>query len=505
MVLKGEVSMAFNSVKKAYNYLLRNGVEDTFYASIEKIADREKYNYQPVSADVLANQRKRKWKENILFSIVVPAYETKEKYLRELIDSVILSTYPNWELIIADASITDGVKHIVDSFKDHRVKYLKLKENGGISVNTNAAIVHAKGDYIGLLDHDDIITSDALYEFAAMIENGRSKEIDYALIYSDEDKCDSDARHFFEPNYKPGFNLDLLLSNNYICHFLMVKADVMKKLMLRADYDGAQDHDLVLRVYAATYGIASDYEIAYGHIPKVLYHWRCHEASTASNPESKRYAYDAGLLAVRDYIKTAGIYAVVNHTKHNGFYHVEYRDYLTYPKDGPQIRRKVELTVTTRGKIAYNTLLNRYDIGVIGGPVIDNNKIVGGLMDNTKTCIYEGLNVHFSGYMHRAAMQQTGLAVDIRNMIAAEALGNAVVNFAESKEYMHLFDKNAVSELKEKLAKDSLNSPYIDVTALLNDLKYDDYDYLTASLEICRESTFEGFLNYYDPQFVLEK
>lgn len=497
--------MAFNSVKKAYNYLKRNGIENTFYASFEKIVDREKYNFQPVSADEMASQRKRKWDDSITFSIVVPAYETKEKYLRELIDSVIMQTYSDWELIIADASITDTVKQIVDTYTDRRIKYVRLKENGGISVNTNAGIVHATGDYIGLLDHDDYITSDALYEFASKIERGKKRDLDYVMIYSDEDKCNSEATRFFEPNYKPGFNLDLLMSNNYICHFLMVRADIMKKLMLRPAFDGAQDHDLVLRVYHSTYAMASEKEIAYGHIPKILYHWRCHEASTASNPESKRYAYDAGLMAVRDYIKEAGIAAVVNHTKHNGFYRVEYRDNLVYPKEGPQICRKVELTITSRGRMAYNILLNRYDIGAIGGPIFENGKIAGGLMDNTKTCIFDGLNAHFSGYMHRAAMQQSGLAVDIRNMIVAEAVGDIIIRIADEKDYMHLFDRKAVNELRDKIADNTLNSPYIDVTALLNDLKYEEYDYLSVSIVICREIALEGYLNYYDPQFLLEE
>lgn len=497
--------MALNSVKKAYNYLKKNGIEDTIYASIERIADREKYTYQPVSADAMANQRKRTWNEKLTFSIVVPAYETKEKFLRELIDSVIMQTYPYWELVIADASRTESVRQIVETYTDRRIVYVKLKENGGISVNTNAGIVHATGDYIGLLDHDDTITPDALYEFAAKIERGKTRGLDYVMIYSDEDKCDSDGSHFFEPNYKPGFNLDLLLSNNYICHFLMVKGELMKKLMLRPQFDGAQDHDLVLRIYAQTYAQASDVELAYGHISKILYHWRCHDESTASNPESKRYAYDAGLAAVRDYIKTADIAAVVNHTKHNGFYRVDYRDNLTYPKEGPQIRRKVELTVTKRGKIAYNTLLNRYDIGAIGGPVVSGGKIVGGLMDSTKTCIYDGLNVHFSGYMHRASMQQSGLAVDVRNMMVTESVGRDVIRIADSKEYVHLFDRNKINDLRDKLDNNTLYSPYIDVTELLNDLTYEEYDYLSASATLCRDIAFEGYLNYYDPQFLLEE
>lgn len=495
--------MGFSSVKKAYYYLKRNGIEDTFYACLERLLSWEKYTYKPVSQEEKASEMSRKWARKILFSIVVPAYETKEEYLRELVESVIAQTYPNWELIIADSSTSDAVKLVIDEYEDRRIRYLRLAENRGISANTNAGIVNARGEYIGLLDHDDIITPDALYEFASKIEFGLEENIEYAFIYSDEDKCDSTGNKFFEPNFKPDFNLDLLLTNNYVCHFLMVRGPLIKKLLLRSEYDGAQDHDLVLRAYAATNGHSSKREIGYGHIPKVLYHWRCHEGSTASNPRSKRYAYNAGRRAIADYLKKANIHGEVKPLKHNGFFRVKYKDYLTYPKNSPQLVRKKELTTDIRGSIAYRTYLNRFEIGAIGGPIIEGNKIITGIIDSTKTCPYDGMNVHFSGYMHRAVLQQTAPAVDIRNMMISESLGSTLVKIADDEEYIHLFNRDFIDILKERIAENALNSPYIDVTALLCENKYEDFDYLNVSWALCREIAMEGYTVYYDPKFVI--
>ncbi len=499
--------MALNSVKKAYNYLKKNGIEDTVYASAERLLQHKSYVYTPISREEEDRQRQYEWRENILFSIVVPAYETKVEFLRALINSVLLQTYSNWELIIADASRTERVKVCLwDYENEKRIKYVKLEENKGISSNTNAGIKAATGAYIGLLDHDDILASDALFEYAHMIEEGKRKGLDYAFIYSDEDKCDINGTKFYEPNIKPEFNLDLILTNNYICHFLMLKGSLMKKLLLRGAYDGAQDHDLVLRAYAETFkrGMLGK-EIAYGHIPKVLYHWRCHDDSTASNPESKLYAYEAGRRAVGDYFVKSGIKAKVNSSKHNGFFRIEYLDYLNYPENSSHLARMQELTESIRGKLAYTLFLNRYDVGAIGGPLIKKNKITGGILDETKTCPFDGMNIHFSGYMHRATLQQGAYALDIRNIMIAESLGKKVLEVAENREHMHLFNRDLIEILKERIAKDDLNSPYIDVSALLSKVSYEDFDYVNASLELCKKISLEGYGCYYDPAFHIEE
>ncbi|MFR9236429.1 MAG: glycosyltransferase [Eisenbergiella massiliensis] len=200
----------------------------------------------------------------------MPAYETDPVYLKELLDSLQEQTYPCWELILADAGTGDSVRKAAEARADERIRYIRLASNDGIAGNTNAAIELAQGAYIGLLDHDDILTRDALYEMACALEKQEQNGIHPVFLYSDEDKCDGEAQNTYEPHRKTDFNLDLLLSNNYICHFLVMDAAVMKRLRLRTGFDGAQDYDLVLR--AAGQVLEGTPEEAYVHIPKILYH-----------------------------------------------------------------------------------------------------------------------------------------------------------------------------------------------------------------------------------------
>ncbi len=490
------------ALKKAYHYMQRNGIKDTVYASMEQLMrNRVKYNYVRPSEEVLRAQSKKVFRRPILFSVIVPAYETDEKYLAEMIDSVLAQSYEHWELIIADASKSDKVKKKTKEYKDIRIKYMHLHKNAGISANTNSALQGAVGDYIGLLDHDDLLTSDALYENAVKIIEAKEAGKDYAFVYSDEDKCDSTGSKYFDPNIKPEFNLDLLLSNNYICHFLVMKAELMKKLQFRPDYDGAQDHDIVLRAYGLTSEKASDLTISYGHISKVLYHWRCHEGSTASNPESKNYAYEAGRRAVADYLAHAGVKAEVEHTKHKGFFRVEYKDTYQYPDKSKKKEIKDEITGSRRGEIAYNVFLNRYDVGAVGGPVFKGNKITGGIIDDSKTCPFDGLNRKFSGYLHRAVLQQTGYALDVRNMALAEALIPCLIKTARIEEYRYLYNQDLINELDEQFKGEKIEEPFIDVKDYLAKGRFEDYEFLKTSISLGREIGFEGFKNYYDPMF----
>lgn len=288
---------------KAFRYLKKNGLGAAFSAVEERILQERSQaeeaggngtgsRYQPPTETELDAQRRRSWPEPVLFSIAVPAYETDPVYLKELLDSLQEQTYPCWELILADAGTGDSVRKAAEARADERIRYIRLASNDGIAGNTNAAIELAQGAYIGLLDHDDILTRDALYEMACALEKQEQNGIHPVFLYSDEDKCDGEAQNTYEPHRKMDFNLDLLLSNNYICHFLVMDAAVMKRLRLRTGFDGAQDYDLVLR--AAGQVLEGTPEEAYVHIPKILYHWRCHRNSTASNPASKNYAYEAG-------------------------------------------------------------------------------------------------------------------------------------------------------------------------------------------------------------------
>ncbi len=412
------------NIKKTWYYLQKNGIADTYYAVRERLYARNSnlypskgYVYQPLSEAELERQRKVSFTNSYRFSILVPMYETKPEFAREMIDSVLAQTYPNWELILADASVSNLVQNTLKDYRDDRICYYRLEKNAGISENTNVALEHATGDYIGLLDHDDFLTPDALFEMASCLEYAGKEGRTVAYIYSDEDKCDTNAEYYYEPNVKPRFNLDLLLSNNYICHFLVMKADLMKSLHFQKEYDGAQDFDLVLR--AALLKEPTD-EIL--HVGKVLYHWRCHEASTAANPRSKQYAYEAGKRAVTDALKlymeklhvsleddaerpvsikkendilwVNQIPVKVVHTKHNGFYRVIY------------------------GKeTAEDIFTVRKDIGIIAGSCKKNNKITGGIKMANGECPYAGMHVKFSGYLHRNSLVQDCEWVDFDNAV----------------------------------------------------------------------------------------
>lgn len=387
-----------SNLNKTIHYVKKNGIKQAYYAARERMERMRKdsYHYEPVSEEVLQAQREKGAAFSCRFSILVPAYETPEKYLRAMVDSVLAQTYGNFELIIADASESDRVKRVVASYHDERILYKRLKENGGISVNTNQALKDAAGDYAALLDHDDLLTPDALYEMAQKIEEADKNGVKLQLLYSDEDKCDAETSHFYEVHRKPAFNLDLLLSNNYICHFLVMECALMQKLGFRSACDGAQDFDLVLR---AVHEMCNEdkaeitRKLPIAHIPKVLYHWRSHAASTAENPESKRYAYDAGRRAVEDFLKISGWKGKVCHLRHLGFYRVEYEPDL---------------------------FTNRPDVALIGGKLLNKkNQVAGGIYTAGGKVLYAGLHKEYSGYMHRAVLQQEAAIIDIRCMKAS--------------------------------------------------------------------------------------
>lgn len=433
------------NLKKATYYLQRNGLKKTVYAVLERLEERKKtpYNWTPPSLETLEAQRlavvaglqnsgqqPAEGQEAKLqgcggffqffptFSILVPTYRTKKEYLREMIDSLLKQSYPNWELILADATPDESVEQIVRTYTDSRIRYIRLEKNAGIAENTNQALKYATGDYVGLLDHDDLLTLDALYEMALKIENAKKTGTELQMLYSDEDKCNGDGTEYYEPHFKEKFNLDLLLSNNYICHFMVMKRELMQELQLRSAYDGAQDFDLVLRAAAKLL----DREELIVHIPKVLYHWRCHTGSTAENPQSKLYAYEAGKRAVQDFVDNAGWMATVEDTPHVGFYRIKYR------RDIFEVRP---------------------DVFAVGGPLVSKGKIIGGRMGEEGNVIYKNLPVHYSGYMHRAVLHQDAEVLDVRNMRVRpeyqEQLDNALRDEASISASVRLCE-----ELREK-------------------------------------------------------
>lgn len=313
----------FSLMSRLSGEIKKNGIKNTYYKVKEKrVKNLEFQNYDEERLSVLPTkgeleqQKKRNFIKDITFSIVVPTYHTPELFLRQMIESVLGQTFCRVELCIADGSSRDEVENIVKEYakKDQRIKYQRLAENKGISENTNAGLKMATGEYIGLLDHDDLLEVHALYEMRMAL----AKYPDADVLYSDEDKVTFDLQHYFDPHYKPDYNPDLLRSNNYICHFLVMKKELLERVGgFRSEFDGAQDFDLVLRLTENAKQVV--------HIPKILYHWRSHEASTAANPMSKLYAYEAGRRAVEAHLKRCGEAGVVTDTRFYGFYQINYR------------------------------------------------------------------------------------------------------------------------------------------------------------------------------------
>ena len=300
--------MNMETVRVAMDFWKENGLRALFVKSVHKIQGidndydyGEWYSLTKPSQEELERQRKEIWEKGPKFSIVMPLYKTPERYLREMLDSIVAQTYTDWELCLADGSPKGAdVSKIVKKYqdKDSRILYKRLEQNGGISDNTNAAIAMTSGDYIVLADHDDAMTEDALFECAKAVKEHPECEV----IYSDEDKMDMDGGALFDPHFKPDFNLDLLTSVNYICHQFVVKKELVDKVGgLRKEFDGAQDYDFIFRCTEAASGV--------WHIPKVLYHWRCHQDSTASNPQSKLYAFEAGSRAIMEHYHRVGVEA----------------------------------------------------------------------------------------------------------------------------------------------------------------------------------------------------
>jgi GT2 family glycosyltransferase len=251
-----------------------------------------------------------------VFSVLMPVYETPEKYLREAIESIIAQVYPHWELCIADdASKQPHVRAVLEEYAEHdpRIRLVFREENGHIAATSNSALAIATGDFIALLDHDDVLSPDALFENALAVN--RRPDVD--VIYSDEDKIDEDG-HRSLPYFKPDWAPDSLLARNYISHLGVYRRRVVEDVGgFRLGFEGSQDYDLLLRVTEQTERVT--------HIPRVLYHWRVHSGSTAATRDQKGYALDAGLLALQEALDRRGEPGRVLHDEvRSGLYTVRY-------------------------------------------------------------------------------------------------------------------------------------------------------------------------------------
>ncbi len=313
------------NIKKGILYLRHFGPKE-FFIRLRDRMEPEEVPYAPwyeshrADEKTLAKQKAQTWENPILISVAVPLFHTPPLFLEQMIGSLREQTYPYWELCLANGSPEDGVlqEALAGYEADERIRIKTLSKNLGIAENTNEAVQMAKGDYIGLLDHDDLLAPDALYEVAKALwaekeKTGRMPE----MLYTDEDKVRADLSEHLQPNLKPDFNPDLLRSNNYICHFLVFSRALFDRVGgLDEEYDGAQDYDFILRCTEISDGIV--------HIPRILYHWRLSENSTADNPASKEYAYEAGQRAIEAHLTRMGLNGEVSRKKDTGCYRVKY-------------------------------------------------------------------------------------------------------------------------------------------------------------------------------------
>lgn len=312
--------------KKGCRFLKLHGVTALTGKVMEKLTRGRKENmvyskwlpcHLPTKKE-LEQQRQVEFPWKPLFSVVVPLYKTPEKYLLRLIESMKEQTYTHWELCLSDGSGENSpIRELLEQAvrEDGRIKVISHKEPLQISENTNAAIAAASGEYIVFADHDDELLPHALYECAKALNQNRELEV----LYSDEDKMSMDGHKFFQPHFKPDFNIDLLCTVNYICHLFVAKKTLIDQVgMLRKEFDGAQDYDFIFRCVER----AGEKKIH--HIPKILYHWRSHEDSTSENPESKLYAFEAGKRAVQAHYDRIGVQAQVSKGEFLGLYRTKF-------------------------------------------------------------------------------------------------------------------------------------------------------------------------------------
>lgn len=294
-------------IKNALTRIRRYGNPKNFLRKVKsKMVEMRAYKLHGTESFPSESERNRQRKmvfdTDITFSILVPLYNTPEKFLRQMIESVLDQTYENWELCLADGSDREHgyVKDICTGYiaadgNRGRIRYQTISENLGISGNTNVCFQMATGSYIGLFDHDDILHPGVLFEYRKCIE-----ETGADFLYCDEATFQGDSiNNMVTLHFKPDFAPDNLRANNYICHFSMFSSELSKKTgLFRSEFDGSQDHDMILRLTSAAKNVQ--------HVPKILYYWRSHAASVASDINAKTYAIDAAKGAVAAHLTDQG-------------------------------------------------------------------------------------------------------------------------------------------------------------------------------------------------------
>lgn len=271
------------------------GLSTAIDKALGKIA--EKYWYprwiRRKEPDVLALKKQTQSAFSLMpkISIVCPLYNTPKCYFDEMVRSVLDQSYRNFELCLVDAGDNSAVlERVLKTFSDERIRYIKLERNFGIAENTNRAIAMARGEFIAFLDHDDVLSSDSMYEIIKAVNE--NPNVDF--LYSDQDNFTNGMRSRKNPFFKPDFSPDYLLGMNYICHLTVVRKDLIVQIgALQSEFDGSQDYDFALRATKESRLVV--------HIPKILYHWRIHGGSVASDFETKDYAQQAAISCLKTF------------------------------------------------------------------------------------------------------------------------------------------------------------------------------------------------------------
>ena len=356
-----------SNIEKVKFYIKRYGFFSTLkkvFKRIFKIKENRKTNQEAYqiwiekntpNEDELEKQKTTKFTYAPKISVVVPMYNTDEKFFQDLIESLNNQTYANWELCLADGSPKKNENLEKYYEKNKKIKYNFLGKNEGISENTNEAIKMATGDYVGFLDHDDILSEEALFQVVKVI----NQDLKTDFIYTDEDKIDENYERF-EPYFKPDYSPETLECNNYITHFVVVKKEIIEKIgKLNSEFNGAQDFDFVLRATKVANKII--------HISKVLYHWRVHKNSTAYIADTKNYAFEAGKKVIEADLKREGKSATVEFGQEvPGIYKIKY-EVIGNPKVSILIPNKdnIKLLKKCITSILKFTTYENYEINII--------------------------------------------------------------------------------------------------------------------------------------------
>lgn len=389
------------NTKRLTDFIGRNGLKSTAYAAAQHLSDmRVDREYDRMMKErvpdwaELSRQRHKRFAYEPLISVIVPTYRPVEEHFRRMLRSLREQTYANYEILLGNG--------------------------GGISDNSNAALSQAKGDHIALLDQDDILEPDALYHVVERINEGAR------LIYTDEDKYDTESGRYLRAFRKKDFDMELLLSNNYVCHFLTIQRELVEKAGgFRSEYDGAQDHDLIIRCAEHI----DPGETA--HIKRVLYHWRIHELSTAGDPAKKGYAHLAGKRAIEDHLARCHKRGEVIETEHRGFYRVEYEAAEDMSGFELHLARNLKSLSRDNSERMASYLAANDDVGAVSGRVIDRlGRIVysgyGTDENGRKEALYHGMDHNMPGEFNIASLRQEVPVISPRCMMIRSSLSDCI-------------------------------------------------------------------------------